>query len=354
VTEVGAAEPAVRAAEPTIRSVARRAGVSKSLVSLVLRDSPHVSDARRRAVLDAIRDLGYRPNAAARSLTERRTRAVGVVLNDLRNPWYVDCLDGLNAVLHAGGMTMLLGDGRLDRHADDRLLHTFMDMRVDGLVLVGSMPPSPTVTEAARRLPTVVAGSRDFALPHVDVSAQDDRLGAELATEHLLALGHRRVAHVAGDFLAVSQLRRRSYEDTMRRHGLAEEIRIEMCDLTEEGGHAAGLRLLAGPRRPTAVFGVTDIACVGVLAAAAELRLEVPGDLSVIGYDNTYLARLRHLSLTSVDISSQEVGSHAARLLLARIDDPTAPGVEHLVTPSVVGRGSSAPPGGRPLLPPRR
>jgi DNA-binding LacI/PurR family transcriptional regulator len=193
--------------EPTIRDVAERAGVSKSLVSLVLRGSPSVSDAKREAVLKAIKELGYRPNAAARTLSERRTRVVGVIMDDLRNPWYVDCLDGL---------TMVLGDARLDRRSDQRLLHTFMDMRVDGLVLVGTMTPSGAVSEATLRLPTVVVGSRDFKLPRVDVSAQDDRRGAELAVRHLVDLGHRRIGHVAGNQAAVSKIRRRVYEDTLR------------------------------------------------------------------------------------------------------------------------------------------
>src|SRR6195952_5893720 len=118
----------VRAA--TIRTVADRAGVSKSLVSLVLRGSASVSDAKRLAVQQAINELGYRPNAVARQLTERRTNMVGVLLNDLRNPWFVDCLDGLTSVLHAQGLRTLLADGRLDRSKDDALLQGFLELRV--------------------------------------------------------------------------------------------------------------------------------------------------------------------------------------------------------------------------------
>ena len=107
----------------TIRTVAELAGVSKSLVSLVLRGSPNVSEARREAVQRAIDELGYRPNAIARQLTERRTNMVGVLLSDLRNPWFVDCLDGLVSVLQANGLRTLLTDVRLDRDSGDALLH---------------------------------------------------------------------------------------------------------------------------------------------------------------------------------------------------------------------------------------
>jgi len=138
---------------PTIRQVAERAGVSKSLVSLVLRGSTNVSEAKRAAVLAAIEDLGYRPNAAARNLTSHRSNTVGVLLNDLRNPWFVDCLDGLASVLHANGMRMFLADARLDRTMGDSLTEGFLEFRVDGLVIVGTLQPSPALADAAAVVP---------------------------------------------------------------------------------------------------------------------------------------------------------------------------------------------------------
>ncbi|POX46606.1 LacI family DNA-binding transcriptional regulator, partial [Streptomyces sp. Ru72] len=146
---------------PTIRDVAERAGVSKSLVSLVLRGSDQVRPEKRRAVLAAVEELGYRPNAAARSLSERRTRTVGVLLNDMRNPWFVELLDGLNSRLHDAGLRMLLADGHLNRRLGEDLTRTFTDLRVDGLIAVGTLPPSEALRQAAARVPTVVAGARE-------------------------------------------------------------------------------------------------------------------------------------------------------------------------------------------------
>src|ERR1700712_673030 len=329
----------VRAA--TIRTVADRAGVSKSLVSLVLRGSASVSDAKRLAVQQAINELGYRPNAVARQLTERRTNMVGVLLNDLRNPWFVDCLDGLTSVLHAQGLRTLLADGRLDRSKDDALLQGFLELRVDGLILVGSMASSPTIAEAAAAVPTVVAASRDLTLPQIDVVANDDWVGTQLAVEHLIGLGHTRIAHLAGSLGAVADLRRRSYLDTMQRPGLAAELVIEGSDMTEEGGYRAAVRLLSRPNRPTAIFAVNDITCVGAMSAAQELGFRVPTDVSLVGYDNTSLAQIRHLWLTSVDNASVEVGQLAASALLRRIADPTAAATEQLLRPSLKIRGST-------------
>ena len=328
----------------TIRTVAERAGVSKSLVSLVLRGSPSVSDGKRQAVQRAIDELGYRPNAIARQLTERRTKMVGVLLNDLRNPWFIDCLDGLTSVLHEQGLRTLLADGRMERQTDDALLEGFLELRVDGLVLVGTMSSSPTIVEAAAAVPTVVAASRDISVPRVDVIANDDTVGTRLAVNHLADLGHSRIAHLAGSLGVVAALRRRSYQDTMRERGLSEHELIEPSDMTEEGGYRAAIRLLSRGDPPTAIFAVNDITCVGAMSAAQELGLRVPHDVSLVGYDNTSLAQIRHLWLTSVDNASIEVGQRAARALLRRIENPAAEATEQLIRPTLQVRGSAGPP----------
>ncbi|WP_282701770.1 LacI family DNA-binding transcriptional regulator [Streptomyces sp. CC219B] len=329
--------------QPTIRDVAERAGVSKSLVSLVLRGSDQVRPEKREAVLRAVRELGYRPNAAARSLSERRTRTVGVLLNDLRNPWFVDLLDGLNSLLHDNGLRMLLADARLNRRTGQDPAAPLLDLRVDGLVVVGTLPDPAALEAVAERIPVVVAGAREVVPPRVDVVANDDEHGARLVTEHLIGLGHRRIAHITG-YGAVGSLRRHSFEATMRAHGLADRALVEAGDLTEEGGYRATVRLLSRPERPTAVFAVNDITCVGALSAAEELGLAVPRDLSVVGYDNTSTSRLRHLWLTTVDGAGHEVGRRAARCLLDRFDRPEAAGRVHLAAPALEIRGTTAPP----------
>jgi DNA-binding LacI/PurR family transcriptional regulator len=326
---------------PTIRDVAARAGVSKSLVSLVLRGAESVRPEKRAAVMAAIEELGYRPNAAARSLSERRTRTVGVLISDLRNPWFVELLDGLNSRLYDSGLHPLLADGHLNRRLGEDLTRTFTELRVDGLVAVGTLRDPQALRTAAGQIPTVVAGTREPVLPGVDIVANDDEQGARLATEHLIGLGHRHIAHIAGHG-AVGELRRRSFEATMREHGLADTAVVERGDLTEEGGYRATVRLLSRPKRPTAVFAVNDMSCVGALSAAEESGLQVPRDLSLVGYDNTYLSRLRHLWLTTVDNASHDVGRRAAQRLLDRIENPGRAGEVELATPSLEVRGSTA------------
>jgi DNA-binding LacI/PurR family transcriptional regulator len=331
---------------PTIRDVAARAGVSKSLVSLVINGSPLVRDEKRAAVLAAVEELGFRPSATARHLTTRRTGAVGVLVTDLRNPWYADALDAVHARLHSAGATMLLGDARLDASADGRVLHTFVDLRLDGLVLVGSLEPTPAVLEAAQRLPTVVAGARDVDLAGVDVSVQDDDAGARLATGHLLGLGHRRLAHLAGASGAVMRVREAGFEAAVAAAGGArgEVVRTAM---TEDAGYLAALEVLGRPaqERPTAVFAAADVAALGVLRAAAQCGLRVPEDLSVVGFDDVPLARLPGTALTTVDASSAGVGATAVDLLMDRVADPGRERRVEVAPTSLVVRRTTAPPG---------
>ena len=291
---------------PTIRDVAERAGVSKSLVSLVLRGSPKVSPDRRAAVDRAITELGYRPNAAARTLREGHSRAIGVLLNDVRHPWFIDLLDGLISVLEADGRHVVLsGGGRLDRRMDDAVLRGFLELEADGFILAGTQANSPVIAEIANVVPTVTVGWRDIDLPRVDTVANDDLLGATLATRHLIELGHRKIAHISGRVSGTSnvigKLRQQGYEDTMRACGLGEHIRVEPGDFTEDAGYRATVRLLNSDQPPTAIFAVDDMTCLGAQSAASEMNIDVPGRLSLVGYDNSYLARLRSIWITSID-----------------------------------------------------
>jgi DNA-binding LacI/PurR family transcriptional regulator len=328
---------------PTLETVAARAGVSKSLASLVLRDSPKVSPSSREAVLRAVAELGYRPNVAARQLAERQSRTIGVLLNDLRQPWFADMLDGLTPALQAGGKHILLGDGRIDRRMDETLTWSFLDLGVDGLVLAGSIPMSQAIIDVASKIPTVAVGGRglDLDLPHVDVLANDNHLGGTLAVRHLIEFGHTRIAHISGLPSVAGRLRMDGYEDTMRAAGL--NVVIEAGDMSEEGGYRAAVRLLSRQDRPTAIFAANDLTCVGALSAAAALGVQVPGELSLVGFDNSVLARLRALWLTSVDGTAYAMGEQAAKILLTRIEHPDAPGETLLIAPRLEIRGSSGP-----------
>jgi DNA-binding LacI/PurR family transcriptional regulator len=322
---------------PTIRTVAARAGVSKSLVSLVLQGSPHVSERRRQAVLDAVAELGYRVDPVARSLAERRTRTVGLVIDDLANPWFVTLLSGLRPVLRRSGLRPLLTDGRAEPDA----VRALTELRVDGIVLVGTVADTAVeqLAEQAATLPTVIAGTREPRLPGVDVVSNDDEWGARLATRHLIGLGHRRIAHIVGEG-EVGRLRRAGYEAELAAAGL---VPVTCAgDWTEATGHDRAARLLAGADRPTAVLAANDLSAVGVLAAADELGMRVPDDVSVVGYDDTVFAGFRRVALTTVANLAADVGHDAAELLVARLAGEHSEPVTRLLPPRLVVRSSTA------------
>lgn len=326
----------------TIRDVAERAGVSKSLVSLVLRDAPHVSDARREAVLAAIAELGYRPNSHARGLSRAKTRTVGLVVNDLRNPWFVELLEGISATLHASGYLTLLTDSRTDQRIGRSSLDALTQQGVDGIVVIGTTSEGDAVARIAGEVPVVLAGTLDPDLPTVDIVTNDDEAGAHQVTRHLLELGHTRIAYLRGPG-RISELREHGFLRAMGEAGLAERAVVEAGGMSEESAHAAAGRLLGAPapERVTAIFAFNDASAIGVLSVANTLGLRVPADLSVAGYDNSPLAKFQVVSLTSVDTGNFAIGVQAGTLLLERMQQPVQLQRVQRVATSLAVRGST-------------
>jgi DNA-binding LacI/PurR family transcriptional regulator len=339
---VRAAGAAVR--RPTIESVAARAGVSKSLVSLVMRGSPHVSAGRREAVLKAAAELGYRPNLAARQLVERRTRTMGVLVSDLHNPFFAEVIDGMQEEAHARGLDLLLATGRRDPGEEAHVVERFLQQGVEGLVLLAAVCEPAVMAAAARTTATVLVSRADVRVARCDVIVDDDALGARLAVDHLVELGHRRIAHLAAPGAPGGPGRRAGFEAAMAEHGLTGDAVVVVGDVTDEGGYGSTRELLArAGSRPTAIFAPNDLAAIGALTALEEAGLRVPDDMSLVGYDNSYLASIRHIALTSVDQPRLEMGRLATRCAAERYERPARRARKRTVTPHLVVRGSTAP-----------
>jgi DNA-binding LacI/PurR family transcriptional regulator len=338
--EAGGPHPA---RPPTIVDVAERAGVSKSVVSRVMRGERAVSAASREAVLAAAESLGYRPNAVARSLVQRRTFNVGVMISDLHNIFFAEVLDGLGVAAAAGGYRVLITTGNRDRDAEAQALEQLLQLRADGIVLAGARLAPEVVAAAARSVPVAVVGS-NFPLAEVDVVVNDDVRGGELAVEHLAGLGHVCIAMIDGGEGAGAGDRRAGYESAMLRLGLGGHLRVEPGDFTEAGGREGIRRLLGSGSRPTAVFASNDLAAVGALNAVEEAGYEVPRDVSLVGYDNTALAALRHISLTTINQPRRRIGELAMAALLRRIAHPRARASRQVLPPELVVRATTAPP----------
>jgi DNA-binding LacI/PurR family transcriptional regulator len=337
-------------ARPTIYDVAQRAGVSKSLVSLVLQNSPRVSQRRREAVLGAISELGYRPSTAAASLGGSRTRSIGVAIDDFENPWFVDLLRGIRRVLDVSGLNVSVADRHLNAHLGLDPVEAFLSMRVEALVL--AMETEETTGDLGG-LPVVVAGNRTRVPDGADLVSNDDTEGGRLATMHLLGLGHTAVGHLTGGGGAAA-LRRAAYEDTMAGAGLAPRVvgqhlggqdsGSQGSGTTEEDGYVAAGALLDSHPDTTAVFAANDVMLLGAMAALRERGLSTPDDVSLIGYDNSPLAGARYLGFTTVDDRSVDVGIHVAQTILDRRTDGMHEPRRTLLPPRLVPRSSTAPP----------
>ncbi|MGI5423840.1 LacI family DNA-binding transcriptional regulator [Streptomyces sp. CA-179760] len=334
----------------TIIDVARHAQVSTTAVSKVLRNAYGASPEMRAKVRRSIDELGYRPHAGARGL-RGQTYTIGVMLPDIRNPFFPEILDGITASLEATEYQVFLGPGCNGEKAEARVTDAMIDRGMDGIILVAPVSSRAYLERVAASVPTAVVG-RQGASPVYDTVADEDNEGAALVVGHLAGLGHRRIAHIEHHETDPTRLvempnarRADGYRQAMRAHGLAEWIDVVSTSYTQEGGYQGAKELLARPCRPTAVFAGADIVAMGVLDAFAEAGLSVPGGISVAGYDNTTFAALSQISLTSVDQAGHEMGSNAVRLLLERITDRHRPSVQVTLSPTLVPRRTTARPG---------
>jgi DNA-binding LacI/PurR family transcriptional regulator len=325
-----------------MEDVAREAGVSRALVSLVMRDQPNVSVDRRRRVLEVAGRLGYRPNAMARSLASRRTRTVGVVLDDLRNPFFAEIAGGVEELASELGYQLLLGAGGRLARRERTALATLLEYRVDGVILVSPRMPASELAAAAAEIPVVVVG-RQVRGADADCVLIDERHGTGLVLDHLVALGHERIAHVDAGRGAGGPQRRSAYLRGMKARSLTAHARVIPGDFTEEAGTNAARELLGEPELPTAVFAANDMVAAGLLGEFDRAGVAVPDDVSIVGYDNISIAHFAHVSLTTVDQPRTEMGRMALELLLGRIER-RRPRVVRLVEPTLVVRSTTAPP----------
>jgi DNA-binding LacI/PurR family transcriptional regulator len=335
--------PGPAARRPTMRDVADAAGVSKALVSMIFRDAPGPSPVTRARVLAVAQQIGYRTNRTASVLARRRSKHLGVMLI-VRNAFHAEVVEDVQAAADDVGYEIVLSTVTRT-HDERRAIETLLEYRCEALLLLGPESAAADLSTLSEQVPVVVVGRRMSPGRRLDVVRAADGQGLRQVVDHLVGLGHRRITHVDGGAGRIAADRRRGYEQAMRRHGLQEWITTVAGGKAEEDGMQAAELLLTADRLPTAVAAYNDHCAIGVLDRLVRAAVDVPGTVSLAGYDNSPIAQLAHLDLTSVSQEPQEQARLAVRAAVERLDGRRGTARDVVLPPRLMVRGSTAPPG---------
>lgn len=317
----------------TQSDVARRAGVSRALVSLVVRGAPQVRADKRAAVQAAITELGYRANTAGQLLASKSSSLVGVAARTLDNPFYGELIEHLHSALGRHGYQMIVQTAHDDADVEEAAIDALLGLGLAGLVIIAPLGADGSLTAYARSVATVLIG-RDGSAIDVDSVTADDRLGGRLATQHLIGTGHRGIVFCDSDLPTPdwsSRQRQRGYAVAMRAAGLESVARVVKT--------SALTTVMSADPRPTAVFSHDDVAARAAQRVVAQCGLRVPEDVAIVGYNNSILASLGVPGLTSVDQPREAAAMRAVDALISRREGRTRP-IHHTVRPRLVVRES--------------
>lgn len=332
---------------PRIKDIAEKLGVSPATVSRALSDNELVAEATRERIRGAARELNYRPNVRARNLRTRRSMAVLMVVRDVGNPFYLDILKGVEATARAAGYSVLMGNSENDPDRETGYFDMLLDGHADGMILMtGKLPAQAGFTKTQPgSLPVVVALEiiEGSSFPHVQI---DNAAAVREAVRHLIDLGHTRIAHICGPVPEILSVRRREgYREAMEAAGLAVPDGYEQCgDFLLHRGRRACRALFDLPAPPTAIFAANDEMAFGAIHELRRMGRDVPGDVSIVGFDDLYLSEAFHPPLTTVSQPRTDIGRRAMAALLEMLSGGSGPDEPIILPTTLRVRDSTAPP----------
>jgi LacI family transcriptional regulator len=333
----------------TMKDIAQELGVSIGTVSKVLRNHPDISPETRDRVRKRMKELNYRPNLAARALVTGRTHTIGLVVPDLVHPFFGEVAAGLSKVLRKKGYSLIISSSDEDQEQEARAIDQLLARRVDALIVASSQSEPGFLDEqsGSPKTPVVLIDRRPGRSRLNFVGADDEEIG-RMATEHLIDVGCRRIAHIGGPGISTAVGRLTGYRRALETHGLSADpsyvITREHADEDSDAtGYAAMKQLLGMKRPPDGVFCYNDPTAMGAMQAAIEEGVRIPQELALIGSGNVRYAKFLRVPLSTVDQQSEEIGERAAKLALKLIETKSqGKAITILLTPKLLVRESSA------------
>lgn len=330
----------------TIDDVSKRAGVSRSTVSRVIADNGYVSDEKRRAIQEAIAELGYRPNTLAQALRSNRSNMIGAVVVDIGTPYFANMVYGLQRATRKANKALLVSSGYADQDQEARAIIELVDRSCDGILLYLEHPLRPDVEIILRQaqIPVVTIGETRAAIAKGAVTL-DNIGGARAAMSCLLEQGHRKIVHLSGQADYGDTIARRAgIEAALAEYGMTmDDIHVVGGRFHQDFGYSATRQLLDEDRDFTAVAAGDDDIAAGVLLALREAGKSVPGDVSVIGFDDAFHARHMWPPLTTIRQPIDDIGEAAADMLLTLLGEPGSAEKHKVIETSLVLRDSVGP-----------
>jgi DNA-binding LacI/PurR family transcriptional regulator len=333
----------VKERAPTMADIAEAAGVSRALVSIVIRNVPGASEETRKRVRQVAEGLEYRPHTGAQMLRRESSRHLGVLFTP-QFPFEVEQVEAIYPAAKSLNYDVVLGAMTPTRDLNDAV-DELLSYRCEAMIMVGVDHPDAWFQQLRKRAVIVRIGRR-LSKAGVDVVRSDEHLGISLALDHLCELGHRNIAYVGAGSLPGAEERDEAYRAGMKTRRLAKWTRVLEGDQTDEAGASAARTLLekrkTGRQMPTAVIANNDWTAAGLVGEFRRHRLQVPEDISVVGVDDSNLARRSYLNLTSIAQDPRELARNAVEAVHRRLTTPSAPLKDCVLTPRLIVRSSTS------------
>ena len=329
----------------TINDVAKQAGVSIKTVSRVINNSPEVAEETRKRILEVIKLLNYRPNALARGLMTKKTKALGVVVSDITNPYIPELVRGIADVASERGYNIVLSNTDGIREKEIEYVDVLLERRVDGLIFTSVRLESQEVIDLQNEGFPLVLVNRQIYGARTNFVIVDSKIGSRLAVEHLIELGHKRIAHIAGPIdISVSIERLETYKETLKAHNIrVDEELIKTGNFQQDGGFNACKELLSIKEPPSAIFCANDFMALGALEYISNMGLRVPDDISILGFDDITFASLPGIELTTIKVPKYDMGHLSAKILIDEIEGKRKSIKQVVLKPELVIRKTTKP-----------